>query len=67
MTSSTHLYTWQGTDASQFPDGPRTLLEAMLRRGRDVRYVAGSTFSYLARSRPLTMSTISFQRLRTFW
>lgn len=38
-------YTWQGTDASQFPDGPRTLLEAMLRRGRDVRYVAGSTFT----------------------
>ena len=38
-------YTWQGTDASHFPDGPRTLLEAMLRRGRDVRYVAGSGFT----------------------
>jgi beta-glucosidase len=38
-------YTWQGTDASHFPDGPRTLLEAMLRRGRDVRYVAGAGFT----------------------
>lgn len=38
-------HTWQGTDASHFPDGPRTLLEAMLRRGRDVRYVAGSGFT----------------------
>ncbi|MDB4949188.1 MAG: beta-glucosidase [Gemmatimonadetes bacterium] len=37
-------YTWQGRDASQLPDGPRTLLEAMLRRGRDVRYVAGAGF-----------------------
>jgi beta-glucosidase len=38
-------YTWQGTDASHFPEEPRTLLEAMLRRGRDVRYVAGSGFT----------------------
>ncbi len=38
-------YTWQGTDASHFPDGPRTLLEAMLRRGQDVRYVAGAGFT----------------------
>lgn len=38
-------YTWQGADASQFPDGPRTLLEAMLRRARDVRYVPGSAFT----------------------
>jgi beta-glucosidase len=38
-------YTWQGTDASHFPDGPRTLVEAMLRRGRDVRYVTGSGFA----------------------
>jgi beta-glucosidase len=37
-------YTWQGRDAAQFPDGPRTLLEAMLRRGHDVRYVPGSGF-----------------------
>jgi beta-glucosidase len=38
-------YTWQGNDPSHFPDGPRTLLEAILRRGRDVRYVAGSGFT----------------------
>jgi beta-glucosidase len=38
-------YTWQGADASQLPEGPRTLLEAILRRGRDVRYVAGSGFA----------------------
>jgi beta-glucosidase len=38
-------YTWQGADASQYPDGPRTLLEAMLKRARDVRYVPGSTFT----------------------
>ncbi|HEU4454594.1 MAG TPA: glycoside hydrolase family 3 N-terminal domain-containing protein [Longimicrobium sp.] len=38
-------YTWQGTDASQFPEAPRTLAEAMLRRGRDVRFVAGSGFT----------------------
>lgn len=38
-------YTWQGTDASQFPEAPRTVLEAILRRGRDVRYVAGSGFT----------------------
>jgi beta-glucosidase len=37
-------YTWQGRDASQLPDGPRTLLEAMLRRAPDVLYVAGSGF-----------------------
>jgi beta-glucosidase len=38
-------YTWQGTDASQFPEAPRTVLEAVLRRGRDVRYVAGGGFA----------------------
>ncbi|HEY0017950.1 MAG TPA: glycoside hydrolase family 3 N-terminal domain-containing protein [Longimicrobium sp.] len=38
-------HTWQGTDPSGFPDAPRTVLEAMLRRGRDVRYVAGSGFT----------------------
>jgi beta-glucosidase len=38
-------YTWQGADASHYPDGPRTLLEAMLRRARDVRYVPGSAFT----------------------
>jgi beta-glucosidase len=38
-------YSWQGADAAQLPDGPRTLLEAMLRRGRDVRYVAGAGFT----------------------
>jgi beta-glucosidase len=38
-------YTWQGADASHFPDAPRTVLEAMLRRGRDVRYVAGGGFT----------------------
>jgi beta-glucosidase len=38
-------YTWQGADASQLPDGPRTLLEAMLKRGRDVRYVPGAGFA----------------------
>ena len=38
-------YTWQGNDASHFPQAPRTVLEAMLRRGRDVRYVAGGGFS----------------------
>lgn len=38
-------YTWQGADASHFPEAPRTVLEAMLRRGRDVRYVAGSGFT----------------------
>jgi beta-glucosidase len=38
-------YTWQGTDASQFPEAPRTVLEAILRRGRDVRYVAGGGFA----------------------
>jgi beta-glucosidase len=37
-------YSWQGADAAQLPDGPRTLLEAMLRRGRDVRYVGGAGF-----------------------
>ncbi|MBV9772867.1 MAG: glycoside hydrolase family 3 C-terminal domain-containing protein [Gemmatimonadetes bacterium] len=38
-------YTWQGADAAQLPDAPRTLLQAMLKRGRDVRYVGGSTFT----------------------
>ncbi|HEX8358661.1 MAG TPA: glycoside hydrolase family 3 N-terminal domain-containing protein [Longimicrobium sp.] len=38
-------YTWQGTDASHFPPGPPTLLEAMLRRGGDVRYLGGSRFT----------------------
>ena len=38
-------YTWQGADAAQLPEGPRTLLEAMLRRGRDVRYVPGAGFA----------------------
>lgn len=38
-------YTWQGNDASHFPQAPRTVLEAMLRRGRDVRYVAGGGFT----------------------
>jgi beta-glucosidase len=38
-------YTWQGTDASHFPEAPRTILESILRRGRDVRYVAGSGFT----------------------
>ncbi len=38
-------YTWQGTDASHFPPGPPTLLEAMLRRGGDVRYLAGARFT----------------------
>jgi len=38
-------YTWQGADASHYPDGPRTLLEAMLKRARDVRYVPGSAFA----------------------
>jgi beta-glucosidase len=38
-------YTWQGTDASHYPDGPRTLLEAMLKRARDVRYLPGSAFT----------------------
>jgi beta-glucosidase len=38
-------HTWQGTDASHFPEAPRTVLEAVLRRGRDVRYVAGSGFT----------------------
>jgi len=37
-------YTWQGDDPSFYPEGPRTLLEAMLKRGRDVRYVAGAGF-----------------------
>ncbi|HKP76867.1 MAG TPA: glycoside hydrolase family 3 N-terminal domain-containing protein, partial [Longimicrobiaceae bacterium] len=32
-------YTWQGQDAAQLPEDARTLAEAMLRRGRDVRYV----------------------------
>ncbi|HYH80041.1 MAG TPA: glycoside hydrolase family 3 N-terminal domain-containing protein [Longimicrobium sp.] len=38
-------YSWQGADAAQLPQGPRTLLEAMLRRGRDVRYVGGAGFN----------------------
>lgn len=38
-------HTWQGTDPSGFPEAPRTVLEAMLRRGRDVRYVAGGGFT----------------------
>ncbi|HEX2078834.1 MAG TPA: glycoside hydrolase family 3 N-terminal domain-containing protein [Longimicrobium sp.] len=38
-------YTWQGTDWAQLPDGPRTVVEAMLRRGADVRYVRGSGFT----------------------
>lgn len=38
-------YTWQGTDASQFPEAPRTVLEAILRRARDVRYTPGSGFT----------------------
>lgn len=38
-------HTWQGTDASHFPEAPRTVLEAVLRRARDVRYVAGSGFT----------------------
>lgn len=38
-------YTWQGNDASHFPQARRTVLEAMLRRGRDVRYVAGGGFT----------------------
>lgn len=38
-------YTWQGTDASQFPEAPRTILESILRRGRDVRYAPGSGFT----------------------
>lgn len=38
-------HTWQGADASFFPDDARTVLEAMLRRGRDVRYVRGSSFT----------------------
>ncbi|HET7234357.1 MAG TPA: glycoside hydrolase family 3 N-terminal domain-containing protein [Longimicrobium sp.] len=38
-------YTWQGADASHYPDGPRTLLEAMLKRARDVRYLPGSAFT----------------------
>ncbi|HVG44238.1 MAG TPA: glycoside hydrolase family 3 N-terminal domain-containing protein [Longimicrobium sp.] len=38
-------YTWQGADPSHYPDGPRTLLEAMLKRARDVRYVPGSAFT----------------------
>ena len=38
-------YTWQGADPSLYPDGPRTLLEAMLKRARDVRYVPGSAFT----------------------
>jgi beta-glucosidase len=38
-------HTWQGTDASHFPPGPPTLLEAMLRRGSDVRYLGGSRFT----------------------
>lgn len=38
-------YTWQGADASHYPDGPRTLLEAMLKRARDVRYVPGAAFT----------------------
>jgi len=38
-------YSWQGADAAQLPDGPRTLLEAMLRRGRDIRYVGGAGFN----------------------
>jgi beta-glucosidase len=33
-------YTWQGQDAAQLPEAARTLAEAMLRRGRDVRNVA---------------------------
>jgi beta-glucosidase len=33
-------YTWQGHDAAQLPEAARTLAEAMLRRGRDVRNVA---------------------------
>jgi beta-glucosidase len=37
-------FTWQGADPSHYPEGPRTLLEAMLKRGRDVRYVAGAGF-----------------------
>lgn len=37
-------YTWQGADPSHYPEGPRTLLEAMLKRARDVRYVPGSGF-----------------------
>ena len=38
-------YTWQGTDPSHFPEAPRTVLEAILRRGRDVRFVAGAGFT----------------------
>jgi beta-glucosidase len=38
-------HTWQGADASHFPEAPRTVLEAVLRRARDVRYVAGSGFT----------------------
>jgi beta-glucosidase len=38
-------YTWQGTDPAAFPDAPRTVLEAILRRGKDVRYVAGGGFT----------------------
>ncbi|MFL5387076.1 MAG: glycoside hydrolase family 3 N-terminal domain-containing protein [Longimicrobiaceae bacterium] len=37
-------YTWQGIDPAHYPAGPRTLLEAMLKRARDVRYVPGSGF-----------------------
>lgn len=38
-------HSWQGTDASGFAEAPRTVLEAVLRRGRDVRYVAGGGFA----------------------
>lgn len=38
-------YTWQGADASHFPEAPRTVLEAILRRGRNVRYAPGSGFT----------------------
>jgi beta-glucosidase len=38
-------HSWQGTDASLFPEAPRTVLEAVLRRGRNVRYVPGSGFT----------------------
>lgn len=38
-------YTWQGTDASHFPPGTRSLLQAIQQRGSSVRYVPGSGFT----------------------
>jgi beta-glucosidase len=41
-------YTWQGTDSARFPAGVPTVLDAIRRRSRSVRYVLGAGFTAAA-------------------